>query len=104
MLTIMTICGALLAGSKVFIPNENLVYCPERTLTQVKSYQINIKNHYICLLQVIAHIHYFPIQWKGQAHAYKVMSELDVLFRYTAMYLLGEWLIQSFSSLLIIYY
>ena len=35
MLTIMTVCGALLAGAKVFIPNENLVYCPERTLTQV---------------------------------------------------------------------
>ena len=30
------------------------------------------------------------MQWKGQAHAYKVMSELDVLFRYTAMYLLGK--------------
>merc|ERR1719391_610525 len=35
MLTVMTVCGALVAGAKVFIPNENLVYCPERTLTQV---------------------------------------------------------------------
>ena len=35
MLTIMTVCGALVAGAKVFIPNENMVYCPERTLTQV---------------------------------------------------------------------
>lgn len=42
------------------------------------------------MLQVIAHIHYFPVQWKGKAHSYKVMSELDVLFRYTAMYLLGK--------------
>ena len=41
-------------------------------------------------MQVIAHIHYFPVQWKGKAHSYKVMSELDVLFRYTAMYLLGK--------------
>merc|ERR1719210_1368979 len=32
MLTIMTVCGALVAGAKVFIPNENMVYCPERTL------------------------------------------------------------------------
>merc|ERR1719471_1749736 len=86
MLTIMTICGALLAGSKVFIPNENLVYCPERTLTQV-----------------IAHIHYFPIQWKGQAHAYKVMSELDVLFRYTAMYLLDELLSPIVTPLILIF-
>ena len=35
MLTVMTVCGALVAGAKVFIPNENMVYCPERTLTQV---------------------------------------------------------------------
>ena len=35
--------------------DENLVFCPERTLTQV-----------------ISHIHYFPEDWKGNAHTYKV--------------------------------
>lgn len=86
MLTVMTVCGALLAGAKVFIPNENLVFCPERTLTQV-----------------IAHIHYFPLQWKGKAHSYKVMSELDVLFRYTAMYLLDELLSPIITPLILIF-
>ena len=86
MLTIMTVCGGLLAGSKVFIPNENMVYCPERTLTQV-----------------IAHIHYFPTQWKGAAHSYKVMSELDLLFRYTAMYLLDELLSPIITPLILIF-
>jgi len=86
MLTVMTVCGALVAGAKVFIPNENLVYCPERTLTQV-----------------IAHIHYFPIQWKGKAHSYKVMSELDVLFRYTAMYLVDELLSPIITPLILIF-
>ena len=86
MLTIMSLCGALLAGAKVFIPNENLVYCPERTLTQV-----------------IAHIHYFPVQWKGGAHSYKVMSELDLLFRYTAMYLLDELLSPIITPLILIF-
>jgi hypothetical protein len=32
-----------------------IVFCPEKTLTQV-----------------ISHIHYFPVDWKGQAHTYKV--------------------------------
>ena len=85
-MTIMSLCGALLAGAKVFIPNENLVYCPERTLTQV-----------------IAHIHYFPVQWKGGAHSYKVMSELDLLFRYTAMYLLDELLSPIITPLILIF-
>merc|ERR1719210_2460459 len=86
MLTVMTVCGALVAGAKVFIPNENMVYCPERTLTQV-----------------IAHIHYFPVQWKGKAHSYKVMSELDVLFRYTAMYLLDELLSPIITPIILIF-
>ena len=89
MLTVMTVCGALVAGAKVFIPNENMVYCPERTLTQVIWIYFQLCKLKI-VLQVIAHIHYFPVQWKGKAHSYKVMSELDVLFRYTAMYLLGK--------------
>ena len=35
-LTIMTVCGACVAGARVFIPDENLVFCPEKTLTQVR--------------------------------------------------------------------
>jgi hypothetical protein len=38
-----------------FFSDENLVFCPEKTLTAV-----------------IAHIHYFPDAWKGQAHTTKV--------------------------------
>jgi len=39
----------------MYFPDENLVFCPEKTLTAV-----------------IAHIHYFPDAWKGQAHTTKV--------------------------------
>jgi hypothetical protein len=35
------------------------VFCPEKTLTQV-----------------ISHIHYFPVDWKDQAHTYKVGTAL----------------------------
>ena len=36
-LTIMTVLGAAVAAARVFIPDENLVFCPERTLTQGKT-------------------------------------------------------------------
>ena len=37
LLTVMTVLGAAVAGARVFIPDENLVFCPEKTLTQVYS-------------------------------------------------------------------
>jgi autophagy-related protein 9 len=97
-LTIITVLGGIVAAGKVFIPgktshgalfwkvndfqnflfhklDENQVFCPEKTLTAV-----------------IAHIHYFPDSWKGQAHTNKVMAELGELFPYTAVYLLQELL------------
>jgi len=86
LLTVMTVLGAAVAGARVFIPDENLVFCPEKTLTQV-----------------IAHIHYFPQQWRGQAHTYQVMTELDQLFRYTALYLLDELLSPVVTPLVLIF-
>merc|ERR1719186_2520314 len=78
--------SACVARARVFIPDENLVFCPEKTLTQV-----------------IAHIHYFPVQWRGQAHTYTAMSELDMLFRYTAMYLIDEVLSPVVTPLILIF-
>jgi len=86
LLTVMTVLGAAVAGARVFIPDENLVFCPEKTLTQV-----------------IAHIHYFPLQWRGQAHTYQVMTELDQLFRYTALFLLDELLSPVVTPLVLIF-
>jgi len=86
LLTVMTVLGAAVAGARVFIPDENLVFCPEKTLTQV-----------------IAHIHYFPQQWRGQAHTYQVMTELDQLFRYTALFLLDELLSPVVTPLVLIF-
>merc|ERR1712241_574931 len=50
-----------------------MVFCPEKTLTAV-----------------MAHIHYFPDSWRGEAHTARVMSELGELFPYTAVYLFHE--------------
>ncbi|XP_023344796.1 autophagy-related protein 9A [Eurytemora carolleeae] len=85
-LTIMTALGAAVAGARVFIPDENLVFCPEKTLTQV-----------------ISHIHYFPEDWKGNAHTYKVMTEMGLLFPYTAVYLLDELFSPVITPLILIF-
>ena len=72
---------------------------------------------------MIAHIHYFPQQWRGQAHTYQVfsksqsqkvpnilitnmsqvMTELDQLFRYTALFLLDELLSPVVTPLVLIF-
>ena len=75
-LTLMTGLGAIVAVCRVFIPDENMVFCPEKLLSAV-----------------VAHIHYFPVSdWRGQAHTSKTMSALNQLFPYTAVYLLQELL------------
>jgi autophagy-related protein 9 len=72
-LTTITILGAVVAGARIFIPDPNIVSCPEKTLTAFMD-----------------HIQYFPDSWKGEAHAARVVSELGELFPYTAVYLLHE--------------
>ena len=73
-LTIITCLGGVIAICRVFLPDENIIFCPEKTLTAV-----------------LAHIHYFPIDnWKGRAHTYEVMSHLNELFPYTAITILEE--------------
>ena len=75
-LTLMTGLGAIVAVCRVFIPDENMVFCPEKLLSAV-----------------VAHIHYFPVsEWRGQAHTSRTMSALNQLFPYTAVYLLQELL------------
>ena len=75
-LTLMTGLGAIVAVCRVFIPDENMVFCPEKLMSAI-----------------VAHIHYFPVtEWRGQAHTAKTMSALNELFPYTAVYLLQELL------------
>merc|ERR1719186_2537438 len=86
-ITIMTALGAAVAAARVFIPDENLVFCPEKTLSQV-----------------LAHIHYFPEAWKGKAHTNKVMNELGLLFPYTAVYLLEELISPIITPIILIFH
>ncbi|XP_054011794.1 autophagy-related protein 9A isoform X1 [Hylaeus anthracinus] len=72
-LTTMTILGAMVAGARVFIPDENLVWCPETLLTAV-----------------LAHTHYRPDSWRGHAHTQTTRAQVAQLFQYRAVHLLEE--------------
>ncbi|KZC08899.1 PREDICTED: autophagy-related protein 9A [Dufourea novaeangliae] len=72
-LTTMTILGALVAGARAFIPDENLVWCPETLLTAV-----------------LAHTHYRPDSWRGHAHTQTTRAQVAQLFQYRAIHLLEE--------------
>lgn len=72
-LTAITILGAMVAGARAFIPDDNLVWCPETLLTAV-----------------LAHTHYRPDSWKGYAHTQSTRSQVAQLFQYRAVYVLEE--------------
>lgn len=59
--------------------------------------------HESMLSSVVAHTHYFPTSWKGQAHNPKTMDELGEIFPYTAVYLLHE-LISPITTPFILYF
>ncbi|XP_056007904.1 autophagy-related protein 9A-like isoform X2 [Ostrea edulis] len=74
-LTTMTVAGLIVTACKVFIPDEHLVYCPE-----------------ILMRNILAHVHYMPPDWSGNAHTSKVRNEFSIFFQYKVVYLLEELL------------
>lgn len=74
-LTTITVLGAIMAGARAFIPDENLVWCPETLLTAV-----------------LAHTHYRPDSWRGHAHTQTTRAQVAQLFQYRAVHLLEELL------------
>lgn len=57
----MSICP----HTRSFIPDEHMVWCPEQLLQ--------------CML---AHIHYMPDQWRGNANKSETRDEVAQLFQY----------------------
>ncbi|XP_014283339.1 autophagy-related protein 9A isoform X2 [Halyomorpha halys] len=72
-LTMITALGALIAIFRVLIPDENLVWWPEHLMNSV-----------------LAHVHYLPSHWRGNAHTQTVRNEFTHLFQYKATFLLME--------------
>lgn len=58
---------------RVFIPDENLVWCPENLMTAI-----------------LAQVHYLPDNWRGNAHTTRVRNEMSQLFQYKAVSLLAN--------------
>ncbi|XP_014231888.1 autophagy-related protein 9A [Trichogramma pretiosum] len=72
-LMIMTIAGSVAHLTRTMVPDENLVWCPDSLLTAV-----------------LAHTHYGPDSWRGQAHAPATRSQMAQLFQSRAVYLIKE--------------
>ncbi|EZA55900.1 Autophagy-related protein 9A [Ooceraea biroi] len=69
----MTLLGLVAAAAKQFVPDENMVWCPETLLTAV-----------------LAHTHYRPDSWRGTAHTQITRAQVAQLFQYRAVHLLEE--------------
>lgn len=85
-LTIMTVLGAVLAGCRVFIPDENLVFCPE-----------------MLMRRVLSEVHYLPDHWREKAHTSKVRQEFSQLFQYRAIHMLEELVSPIVTPLILIF-
>uniref|UniRef100_A0A1B6MNA5 Autophagy-related protein 9 n=1 Tax=Graphocephala atropunctata TaxID=36148 RepID=A0A1B6MNA5_9HEMI len=86
-LTAITVLGIIMASFRVFIPDENLVRCPETLMTAI-----------------LAQVHYVPDSWRGNAHTSRVRDELSQLFQYKATYLVEELLSPVITPLVLFFY
>lgn len=74
-LTIATVLGSIVAVCRGLIPDETIAWCPETLLSNV-----------------LAHTHYLPPGWQGQAHTSHIKREFQQLFQYRVVGLLEELL------------
>ncbi|XP_077176879.1 autophagy-related protein 9A isoform X3 [Paroedura picta] len=72
-LTTVTILGVAVTVCRSFIPDQHLVFCPEQLLRVI-----------------LAHIHYMPDHWQGNAHRYETRDEFAQLFQYKAWMSAGK--------------
>ncbi|XP_014257003.1 autophagy-related protein 9A [Cimex lectularius] len=87
MLSTITILGAVVASFRAMIPDEHLVWWPEHLMNTV-----------------LAHVHYLPASWRGQAHTQTVRSQFSQLFQYTATYLIVELISPIATPLVLIFH
>lgn len=80
-ITIMTVFSVIAFGAKSFIPDENLVWCPEQLL-----------------MNVLAHAHYLPPSWRGFAHTSKVCAQFEDYFQLKAVSLIFYFFQEIFSD------
>uniref|UniRef100_A0A672LIB5 Autophagy-related protein 9 n=1 Tax=Sinocyclocheilus grahami TaxID=75366 RepID=A0A672LIB5_SINGR len=85
-LTAITVLGLVITITRSFIPDEHMVWCPEQLLQ--------------C---VLAHIHYMPDHWKGNANKSETRDEMAQLFQYKAVFILEELLSPIITPFILIF-
>ncbi|XP_048096388.1 autophagy-related protein 9B [Alosa alosa] len=85
-LTAITVLGVVITVTRSFIPDEHMVWCPEQLLQ--------------C---VLAHIHYMPDHWKGNANKCETRDELAQLFQYKAVFILEELISPVITPFILIF-
>lgn len=70
----------------VFIPDENLVFCPE-----------------LLMRRVLSEVHYIPDHWREKAHTSKVRQEFSQLFQYRLTYVLEDLVSPIITPLIFIF-
>ena len=82
----LTILGITVTIARAFLPDENLVWCPETLLTAV-----------------LAHTHYRPDSWRGRAHTLATRAQVAQLFHLKVTLILEE-LISPLLTPFILYF
>lgn len=86
-LTAITVLGVVITITRSFIPDEHMVWCPEQLLQ--------------C---VLAHIHYMPDHWRGNANKSETRDEVAQLFQYKAVFILEELLSPIITPFILIFH
>lgn len=85
-LSSITLLGVCITVCRSFIPDKHMVFCPEQLLKVI-----------------LAHIHYMPDHWQGNAHRYETRDEFAQLFQYKAVFILEELLSPVITPLILIF-
>ncbi|XP_078535275.1 autophagy-related protein 9A [Lissotriton helveticus] len=85
-LTTVTLLGVAVTVCRSFIPDQHLVFCLEQLLKVI-----------------LAHIHYMPDHWQGNAHRYETRDEFAQLFQYKAVFILEELLSPIVTPFILIF-
>ncbi|XP_072313530.1 autophagy-related protein 9A [Eucyclogobius newberryi] len=85
-LSSITLLGVCITVCRSFIPDEHMVFCPEQLLRVI-----------------LAHIHYMPDHWQGNAHRSETRDQFSQLFQYKAVLILEELLSPVVTPIILIF-
>ncbi|XP_037550520.1 autophagy-related protein 9A [Nematolebias whitei] len=85
-LSSITLLGVCITVCRSFIPDKHMVYCPEQLLRVI-----------------LAHIHYMPDHWQGNAHRYETRDQFSQLFQYKAVFILEELISPVVTPIILIF-